>query len=163
MNRRQFATSMIVSGVALSLVQREARKPDALAGGGASLEQMDPSQAVEAGTGDVISTMHTSPAVPDRATACSGDDTAGEVIIEILDDSFADPLIDVMVGTTVTWVNTSIVSHQVVFDGLVFDRSAMLQQDDTFSVTFTDAGEFGYYCGPHPFMKGMVRVDSNDG
>lgn len=162
MNRRQLATSMIVGGAALSLAQREARKPSVFAGGWASLERMDPSQAIEAGAGDAISTLRTSPEAPDLATACSGGDTADEVITEILDGRFAKPLIDIVAGTTVTWVNTSIVSHQVVFNGLAFDRSAMLHQDDTFSVTFAEAGEFDYFCGPHPWMVGTVSVGTGD-
>lgn len=120
-------------------------------------------QAIEPGAGDVISALRNTPEAPELAVACSGEGAANEVITEILADSFAEPLLEVAAGTTVTWANTSIVPHQVVFDNLAFDSSVMLHQDDTFSVTFTDAGEFGYYCGPHPFMKGIVRVDGNDG
>jgi plastocyanin len=35
----------------------------------------------------------------------------------------------------------------------------MLKQDDTFSITFEEAGAFDYYCAPHPYMKGRVVVE----
>lgn len=112
-------------------------------------------QAIAPAEGEMISRLHTT---PETAVACSAGNTAGEITTEILDGSFAEPLLEVAVGRTVTWVNTSIVPHQVVFDGGVFDSSAMLHQDDSFSITFGEPGEFGYYCGPHPYMTGVVRV-----
>ncbi len=42
-------------------------------------------------------------------------------------------------------------------DGL-FD-SGNIDQQKRFSVTFSDPGEFAYYCVPHPWMKGTVLVE----
>ena len=34
----------------------------------------------------------------------------------------------------------------------------LLNPDESFSYTFTEAGEFDYYCLPHPFMAAKVIV-----
>ncbi len=78
-----------------------------------------------------------------------------------------DPLeITVAVGTTVTWTNADAIAHTVtsgVSDGVsptpdgMFD-SGFVNEGDTFSYTFTEAGEFDYYCLPHPWMIGKVIV-----
>ncbi|MDQ3523902.1 MAG: plastocyanin/azurin family copper-binding protein [Chloroflexota bacterium] len=119
-------------------------------------------EAVDPASGDVISALRSAPDTLDTEVACSSGDTANVVETDILDGSFADPVLDVAVGTTVRWVNTSVVPHQVVFDNLAFDSSVMLHQDDTFSVTFAEAGEFDYFCGPHPWMVGTVSVGTGD-
>ena len=35
----------------------------------------------------------------------------------------------------------------------------MLAQGDSWSYTFDEAGEFDYYCLPHPFMTATVVVE----
>jgi amicyanin len=105
--------------------------------------------------GEVISALWSA---PELAAAC-GDVAAGPTVeTDILDSAFADPRLEVAAGTTVTWVNTSAVPHQVVFDDAAITGSAMLKQDDRFSVTFTDPGEYAYHCAPHPFMTGVIAV-----
>ena len=37
-------------------------------------------------------------------------------------------------------------------------RTKPLDTDDSYSFTFTKAGEFAYICGLHPFMTGKVIV-----
>lgn len=78
-----------------------------------------------------------------------------------------DPLeLTVAVGTTVTWTNSDIIPHTVtsgLSDGVTltpdgFFDSSFLNAGDTFSYTFTEAGEFPYYCLPHPWMQGKVTV-----
>lgn len=116
-------------------------------------------QAIEPGAGDVISTLR-----PDPGTevARSGGETAEEVTTEILSMSFAEPVLAVPAGTTVTWINTTSMPHQISFRENAFNSSAMLHQDDTFSVTFAEAGEFEYFCAPHPSMVGIVSVGAGD-
>lgn len=113
-------------------------------------------QAVEPTEGDVISALRTT---PETVVACAGRDVAGAVETEILDGTFADPILEVAVGATVRWVNRSVLPHTVTFQELGLDGSAMLKQDDSFSFTFPEAGEFAYYCAPHPHMTGTVRVE----
>lgn len=114
-------------------------------------------QAVVVSSGDVVSDMWVG---PDEEMACVGSDDSGfGVRTEILDGAFADELLGIATGQPVTWTNTSIVPHQIVFRDKALRGSNMLKQDDTFSVTFEEAGAFDYYCAPHPYMKGRVVVE----
>ena len=86
------------------------------------------------------------------------------------DPDFEEPYspseLAVPVGTPVTWTNDDSVVHTVTSgevasnvgepDG-TFDSGDMAK-DATFSFTFDTAGEFPYYCTPHPWMTGMVVV-----
>ncbi len=82
-------------------------------------------------------------------------------------DNAYDPLnLTIPVGTTVRWVNGDTVAHTVtsgVSDGTIgeadgiFD-SGFLEEGDTFTYTFDEAGEFAYYCLPHPWMVGSITV-----
>ncbi|HVY90474.1 MAG TPA: cupredoxin family copper-binding protein [Hyphomonadaceae bacterium] len=64
----------------------------------------------------------------------------------------------VPVGATVTWTNTDDVPHTVVsIDHKTFHSKA-LDTDQSFSFTFTQAGEYPYFCSLHPQMTGKVIV-----
>ena len=104
-------------------------------------------------------------------------DTAGgfdeEVVITAIafdpanaDNAYDPREVTVPVGTTVRWVNQDTVAHTVtsgVSDGTVgeadglFD-SSFLEEGDTFTYTFDEAGEFPYHYQPHPWMRGTVTV-----
>ena len=67
------------------------------------------------------------------------------------------------VGETVTWHNDSGVIHTVTSgsfedgpDG-VFD-SSIVMSGDTFTHTFTETGQYEYFCSIHPWMTGTVIV-----
>jgi len=78
---------------------------------------------------------------------------------------FYDPeIIDVTVGTTILWENVDSTVHTATSgnpdsgaDGL-FD-SDILSTGDTFEFTFTDTGNYEYYCILHPWMVGTVNVE----
>ncbi|MBK6968612.1 MAG: hypothetical protein IPH29_05715 [Candidatus Microthrix sp.] len=82
------------------------------------------------------------------------------------DRSYTPPTIKVAVGDKVTWSNEDTIFHTVTSgpsdgskaepDGK-FD-SGNIEAGDTFSYTFTEAGEFTYFCEPHPWMIGKVIV-----
>ncbi len=74
------------------------------------------------------------------------------------DFAFAPANIIVDTGTTVTWTNGDGVGHTVTSDGGSEFRSQLLGQNETFSHTFDEPGQYRYYCEPHPFMKGLVTV-----
>lgn len=69
-------------------------------------------------------------------------------------------------GRTIRWANADVANHQISSgvveggrprpDGHV--SSPLLVRGDVFSATFPRAGEYPYYCGVHPFMRGMVVV-----
>ena len=82
---------------------------------------------------------------------------AEDTVIEIANFTFNPPEVTVKPGTTVTWKNADDIAHSVVEEGTKF-RSKPLDTDETFSMTFADAGEIGYFCGLHPHMKGKIIV-----
>jgi len=66
-------------------------------------------------------------------------------------------------GSSVTWLNDSGVIHTVTSgnplegpDG-IFD-SSIIMTGDTFSHTFTEAGNYQYFCTIHPWMTGTIIV-----
>jgi amicyanin len=82
---------------------------------------------------------------------------AEDMVIEIANFTFNPPEVTVKPGTTVTWKNADDIPHSVVENDAKF-RSKPLDTDETFSMTFTEPGEVGYFCGLHPHMKGKVIV-----
>jgi plastocyanin len=70
---------------------------------------------------------------------------------------FGPMALTVKPGTTVTFENRDSTIHSVVGVGGIF-RSKALDTDDKFSFTFDKPGEYAYFCGLHPFMKGKVVV-----
>ena len=72
--------------------------------------------------------------------------------------------VTVGVGETVTWSNDGSVIHTITSgnpedrsDG-IFD-SSIIMSGDTFSHTFTEAGQYNYFCSIHPWMQGSVIVN----
>lgn len=78
---------------------------------------------------------------------------------EVTIDNFAftPQVLQVKVGTTVTFVNHDDIPHSIVSETGAF-RSHALDTDDKYTFTFTKPGEFAYVCGLHPHMKGKVVV-----
>lgn len=66
--------------------------------------------------------------------------------------------VTVAVGGTVTWRNGSPVPHNVTSTTAAFQASPDLNPNETFQVTFPQAGIFGYTCTLHPGMNGTVTV-----
>jgi plastocyanin len=64
----------------------------------------------------------------------------------------------VSVGTAVTWTNKDSVAHTVTTRTALFD-SGLFGKDKSFSYTFSQKGEYEYYCIPHPYMVGKVIVE----
>jgi plastocyanin len=82
---------------------------------------------------------------------------AENVIVRIENFTFNPPEITIRPGTTVTWENSDNIPHSIIEDQTKF-RSAVLDTGETFSMTFVDASDVGYFCGLHPHMKGKVVV-----
>jgi plastocyanin len=85
------------------------------------------------------------------STAETGDNT-----ITISNFSF-EGVTEVPVGTTVTVVNTDATAHTWTAEDGTFDSSA-LNEGDTFEFTFSEPGEFAYFCNFHPAMTGTIVV-----
>ena len=86
-------------------------------------------------------------------------DAAGDAegaAITIADFAFGG-VTEVPVGTTVVVTNTDGATHTWTAEDGTFDSGA-LGQDDSFEFTFTEAGEFSYFCNFHPSMTGTIVV-----
>ena len=108
------------------------------------------------------------------ATGASGANTGTSVSIvsgssSLTDTAFSPNPIQVSVGNTVTWTNNDSQPHTVTSGSNgqpdnKFNSSPnfnpLLNQGQTFSFTFTEAGEYPYYCMLHPNMVGTVNVSS---
>ena len=82
---------------------------------------------------------------------------AQEERVTIDNFTFTPPKLTVKVGDTVTWTNRDDIPHTVVSAGKF--RSKALDTDNSFSFTFTEAGDYKYFCGLHPHMTGMIKVE----
>ena len=82
---------------------------------------------------------------------------AEETKVTIDNFTFAPAELTVKVGTTVTWSNHDDIPHTVVSAGKF--RSKAMDTDGSFSFTFTEAGEYKYFCSLHPHMTGVVKVE----
>jgi plastocyanin len=89
------------------------------------------------------------PAAPTATSAPSG------VSLDIQNRTHQD--VEVRLGTTVTWTNRDSVPHTATArDGQW--KSGRLSQGQSFSHTFSQAGNFEYFCEVHPSMVGRVTV-----
>ena len=102
-------------------------------------------------------------ATPPAATPQAGGGTpvvaAGEGEVELEDFQMVPKVLTVRVGTTVKFSNKDQAGHTVTSDTGLFD-SGLLAKGEEFFFTFTQAGEYPYYCAPHggPGGVGMSGV-----
>src|SRR4051812_40290062 len=75
---------------------------------------------------------------------------------------FSPSSVSVAVGDTVTWHNTGQAPHNATADDGSF-KTPTLNNGQSASHTFTQAGTFSYTCTIHPNMKGTIRVLSSSG
>ncbi len=83
--------------------------------------------------------------------------TSGSASVVIQNYQYTPQVLNVTVGTTVTWTNRDPVPHTVTADNGAFS-SGNLSQGATFSFTFTKPGTYEYYCEIHTFMHGTIVV-----
>ncbi|MEM6254412.1 MAG: plastocyanin [Cyanobacteria bacterium P01_D01_bin.156] len=85
---------------------------------------------------------------------------------------FEPATITIKAGDTVTWVNNKMAPHNVIFDAAAVPggksvADSLSQEQLTFapgesySSTFSDAGEYSYFCAPHrgAGMVGKIIVE----
>jgi plastocyanin len=82
---------------------------------------------------------------------------AQEIKVMIDNFTFAPNELKLKVGDSVTWTNHDDIPHTVVSAGKF--RSKTLDTDDSFTFTFTAAGDYRYFCSLHPHMTGMIKVE----
>ncbi len=83
--------------------------------------------------------------------------TVVKIVANAGSNSFSPNPVEVKVGETVTWVNDDSGRHTVTSKDGVFD-SGMMGKGQSFSFIFDKAGEYPYFCEPHPNMVGTVVV-----
>jgi plastocyanin len=82
---------------------------------------------------------------------------ADDPIVAIDNFAFTPETLNVKTGASVTFVNHDDIPHLVVaVDGKY--RSKALDTNDKYSITFDKPGEYAYFCGLHPHMKGKIVV-----
>ena len=74
-------------------------------------------------------------------------------------ESFLPKRITVTLGVndTIVWINEDTQPHTVTSTKGIFD-SKLLQPGGKWVHTFTQPGNYPYYCQPHPWMTGEVVV-----
>lgn len=77
--------------------------------------------------------------------------------VSIQNLSFSPSTVSVVVGDSVRWTNLDFFFHTVSSDSNLFN-SGTLNANDSFTFTFTQAGDFSYHCDFHPHMMGTVQV-----
>lgn len=96
------------------------------------------------------------------------DENTEEVIVRIIGNSYYPKIIDIKLGTKVTFINEDVFTyltgefsglHNVVaLSGPERFVSPLLTHAESWSFTFTKVGEYTYMCTPHPYMRGVIRV-----
>jgi len=82
---------------------------------------------------------------------------AQEVSVTIDNFTFVPQQLTLKVGDNVTWTNHDDIPHTVVSAGKF--RSKTLDTDNSFSFSFTAAGDYTYFCSLHPHMTGVIKVE----
>ncbi len=77
--------------------------------------------------------------------------------VEITKFAFTPKEITVAPGAKIVWTNHDETPHTVTSADKTFTSKA-LDTDDRYEYTFTNEGDFSYYCTVHPFMTGIVHV-----
>jgi plastocyanin len=79
------------------------------------------------------------------------------VVVKIQDFAFWPADITVAAGTTVRFINRDLDPHTATEDANVWD-TGYLAQHQFADVVMTTPADYGYYCIPHPFMRGAIHV-----
>ena len=102
------------------------------------------------------------PTAPTAMESASPAMPAETVKVDVRGFTYAPRLIEVSVGTTVTWTNADEILHTVTSgtsgnpDGRIDGQ--MTEAGAATSYTFETPGTVHYFCSRHPFMRGEVIV-----
>jgi plastocyanin len=77
--------------------------------------------------------------------------------VKIVDFKYVPDNLKIAVGQTVQFINQDEGIHTVTAKDNTFD-SKSLDEKQTWTYTFTKAGNFPYLCSLHPYMKGTISV-----
>jgi plastocyanin len=109
-------------------------------------------------------TTTTVPPTPTSAPARSDPEDGSVQALDIA--NFTLPTLTVAVGARIEWTNRDGVPHTTTAGApgaLTGDwDSGRLQQGGSFGFTFTQEGDFAYFCTVHPTMLGTITVASGE-
>jgi plastocyanin len=94
---------------------------------------------------------------PAVATQPPGAVSGNTVEVKIADFSFDPATITIKIGTNIKWTNMDSEAHTVTADDNSW-TSVRLNQSDTYTHTFDQAGTYPYHCGLHSSMQATVIV-----
>ena len=84
----------------------------------------------------------------------------------LADKAYSPSPLTVKVGDTVTWINNDFEQHTVTSGTGISDPSSgqelnsyLMSFGGQYEHTFTEAGQYEYYCQVHPMMRGEVVVE----
>ena len=113
---------------------------------------------VSIGCGGSSST--TLPSSPSPTPSPSGQTATVSIVAgarTLTTSAYAPNPIDVMAGTTITWMNNDTIAHDATANDGSWG-SGTLAAGAQFSRVFSTAGTFTYHCTIHPGMVGTVTV-----
>ena len=95
-------------------------------------------------------------------------DEGEDVWIEMVGNSYVPKVIEIPVGTEVTWINEDVfdflhgeqtgLHNAVVVEGPETVGSPLLEHAEHWNYTFTEPGTYTYICTLHPYMTGKIVV-----
>jgi len=94
---------------------------------------------------------------PATATSIPSNSTVVKIVANAGSNSFSPNPVEVKVGEPVTWINDDSGRHTLTSKDGIFN-SGIMGRGQSFSYTFDKAGEYPYFCEPHPSMVGTVVV-----
>ncbi len=87
------------------------------------------------------------------------EETPAKSVQVIIDHfAFSPQTLTVPIGTSVAWLNHDSEPHSVRGTDAKELRSDALDEDQSFTFTFSTPGTYTYYCSLHPHMTGTVIV-----
>jgi plastocyanin len=73
---------------------------------------------------------------------------------------FSPKPIQITAGSTVTWVNSTAISHTATSDSGAWGTGTIAAGATSSAISFPTAGTFTYHCAIHPSMTGSVIVSA---
>lgn len=83
----------------------------------------------------------------------------------VLNTFFSPPSLHVNVGDTINWINQDSVAHTVAnmaFKSDLILPASLGDDPSIFSHKFDMPGTYAYFCSIHPYMSGIVYVDTQE-
>ncbi len=100
--------------------------------------------------------------VPALLLALASFSALGQQTVEVgvADYRYQPAEVRIKAGDTVKWVNNERrTSHSILFPDENGLESTRIFPGESWERKFVQPGRYGYTCGPHPEMKGVVLVD----